>query len=347
MRDRAKITKTANIILRVIIFIITYGFIFHEVFLHRAWEGVSGSLLNLFSNPWLVAELMGILFLMAVNWGTEAMKWRFMIGKIEKVSFLKSCQAVLTGVSISSFMPNRTGEFFGRVFILEKGSHMEGILITILGSMSQLLITILAGSLAILFFLPDNFPSFPGSSGFLYTGIVIITLTFDLILILLFFNVSLLSFVKGKWLKGKIFSKTRRFFDVFSYYNFKELATVLMLSLFRYGVFSCQFFLLLKIFHVPVPVADGLILIPMIFFILTVVPSSIMTDLGIRGSAALYIFGLFFTRYGIQADAMNLGVLTASTLIWVINLLIPAILGTFFLFRLKFFRKEPVVIVNA
>jgi uncharacterized membrane protein YbhN (UPF0104 family) len=110
------------------------------------------------SSPDFLRTLVFVVLLMVVNWMLEALKWQKLISKIEKVSLLQSVVAVLTGVTISSFTPNRVGEYFGRAFILKKASHIEGILITILGSMSQLLITILTGSLAFLLFLPVFMP---------------------------------------------------------------------------------------------------------------------------------------------------------------------------------------------
>ena len=35
----------------------------------------------------------------------------------------------------------------------------------------------------------------------------------------------------------------------------------------------------------------------------------------------------------------ELAILASSTVLWLVNLIIPAILGTFFVFSLKFFRK--------
>jgi hypothetical protein len=38
------------------------------------------------------------------------------------------------------------------------------------------------------------------------------------------------------------------------------------------------------------------------------------------------------------------GIILAGSLLWIINLVIPAILGTLFISRLKFFRKNAQVI---
>ena len=42
-------------------------------------------------------------------------------------------------INISTFTPNRIGEYGGRVFCLEKGDRVKGVLITIIGSIAQFL----------------------------------------------------------------------------------------------------------------------------------------------------------------------------------------------------------------
>ena len=94
-----------------------------------------------------------ILLLMLVNWSIESVKWKILIAKIERVSFFRAFKAVMTGVSVSLFTPNRTGDYLGRVFILEKGNHIEGILITLIGSFAQIIVTISVGLFCFLSFL--------------------------------------------------------------------------------------------------------------------------------------------------------------------------------------------------
>ncbi|MCU0371563.1 MAG: hypothetical protein MUC31_09120, partial [Bacteroidales bacterium] len=70
------------------------------------------------------------------------------------------------------------------------------------------------------------------------------------------------------------------------------------------------------------------------------VPSLALTELGVRGSVSIFVIGLYFDRSGMGHDGVEMAVLTAATVIWLVNLIIPAILGTFFVFSLKFFRKN-------
>ena len=279
-----------------------------------------------------------VICMMVINWSLEAVKWKYLIGKVEKVSFFKAFQAVLTGISISSFMPNRTGEFFGRIYILKTASRVEGILITVVGSMSQLLITVLAGSIALLIFIPHHLSATGFSHGYLYYGICMLVIALDSILVALFFKLSFLTTLKEMILQNGL-KRLRKFFRVFAFYHNREMATVMALSLARYLVFSTQFYLLLVLSHVSIPYFTALVLIALIYFIMTIIPTVALTELGVRGSVALYIFGLYFGQLLPKAEIFNVEIFAASTLLWMINLGIPALAGTLFVFRLQFFRK--------
>ena len=56
---------------------------------------------------------------------------------------LNARKAVFSGITVSTFTPNRIGEYGGRVFCLEKGDRIKAVFITILCSMSQLLTTVI------------------------------------------------------------------------------------------------------------------------------------------------------------------------------------------------------------
>ena len=61
-----------------------------------------------------------VVLMMFINWMLESLKWKFMIRKIEAISFFTSFRAIFSGITVSSFTPNRIGEYGGRVFCLEK-----------------------------------------------------------------------------------------------------------------------------------------------------------------------------------------------------------------------------------
>ena len=331
-----KLRKIENI--QLAIFLATYLFIYKQVFHNSNLPELIQTVKNDVAKPEIQLLFPVILLMMALNWCLEAVKWQYLIGKIEKVSFFKAFQAVLTGVSISSFTPNRVGEFFGRVFILREASHIEGILITMVGSVSQLLITVFAGSASLVILIPRLLPEAAYSHGYLYYGIIAIVTALDLILLGLFFNLSFLSAVKERILQNR-WEKVRRFFRVFAFYRNRELAVVMLLSLTRYIVFSTQFYLLLRLFDVNIPYPTAMMLISLVYFMMAIIPTIALTELGIRGSVALYFFGIYFGHMHTTLANLSLGIFASSTILWMINLGFPALIGTIFVFRLQFFRK--------
>ena len=100
-----------------------------------------------------------VLIMMFLNWFLESLKWKFLISKIEKITIKRSIRAVFSGITVSAFTPNRVGEYGGRVFCLDTADRIQAVLITVIGSMAQLLTTIFFGSVGILL-LPKYLPEF-------------------------------------------------------------------------------------------------------------------------------------------------------------------------------------------
>jgi uncharacterized membrane protein YbhN (UPF0104 family) len=65
----------------------------------------------------------------------------------------------------------------------------------------------------------------------------------------------------------------------------------------------------------------------MVYFTKTLIPSITLGEIGIREGAAIYFFGLFGCN---EAVAFN-----SSMLLFILNLLLPSIIGMYFLLRLK------------
>lgn len=342
MKLLAKIHKnrTYNYIIRFAIVIGTYGFIYKQIFHKKKLEAVVQAFAELLDEPKIYIFTLWVFGLMLVNWGIESLKWQFLISKIEKIPFVRSFMAVLAGVSVSAFTPNRVGEYFGRVFILEKGNPWQGVFITIIGSMSQLLTTIIVGSVALLFFVQIYLGDAGFYSDYLYYAMVFLVLVIVTSLILIFLNVSTLPRIIGRYIR-KRFIKIYRYFAIIGYYSTYELAIVLTYSFLRYCIFAIQFYILLLMFSVEIPLMHGLMIISIVFFVMTAIPTVTLAELGIRGSVSLYFIGLYFERFSALNEQINAGIISSSSTLWLINLAIPALLGTFFVFRLKFFNKRP------
>tara|TARA_B100001248_G_C27399362_1_gene468698 strand:- start:311 stop:1288 length:978 start_codon:yes stop_codon:yes gene_type:complete len=274
--------------------------------------------------------LVLVIFLMFLNWFVESLKWRFLISKIEKVSIKTSLRAVFSGITVSSFTPNRVGEYGGRVFCLKHADRIQGVLITVIGSMAQLIVTIVFGLVGILL-LPNLMPSFDlflKDLEFSYPIILFVVILLSTLLILLFLNASVFTVLLSKF---RFLTKFSKYSKVFSFYSSSELLEVLVYSFVRYIIFTSQYFILLNIFSVEVSYINSMILITTMLFVVSVIPTVAIAEIGIRGSVALYLFGLLSNN--------SIGILSATFSLWIINLVLPALIGIIFIFTLRFFRK--------
>jgi len=119
---------------------------------------------------------------------------------------------------------------------------------------------------------------------------------------------------------------------VFSYYSTLELVKVVLLSFSRYIVFTTQFFILLNVFDVSIAYDDAIILIATMLLAISVIPNIFpVLEVVNRSYVAALLFGLISTNIS--------GVVSATFVLWAINLLFPALIGSVFIFTLKFFRQ--------
>ena len=321
--------KTVGFLIKIGVVALAIFFLYNQLISNGSIKDFNFDLilLQLRQNQLLICLVILMMFL---NWFLESLKWRFLIYKIEKISIVQSIRAVFSGITVSAFTPNRVGEYAGRVFCLEKADRIQGVLITVIGSMAQLLTTIVFGLVGILL-LPNLMPAFDlllSEIIFAYPIMLFVVILLCALLVLLFLNASVFSVLLSKF---KFISRYSKYNEVFTYYNSSELLEVLFYSIARYIVFTTQFFILLQVFEVHVSYIDSIILITSMLFVVSVIPTIAITEIGVRGSVALYLFSF--------VSLNSAGILSATFVMWVINLLLPALIGTVFIFTLNFFRK--------
>lgn len=321
--NRKKYIALLSFSIKLLILFITLGYIYKQIFHKAGIEEIKQIYQNSISGQYSLPVLLIVGGLMFINWGLEAYKWRFMILKIENISYKKSLKAIFSGVTISLFTPNRVGEYGGRVFYLRSDHRIEAVFITILSSMSQLLITIITGMTGLVYFLPR----LTVINDYLYYTIIATAFALLIILLFFYFNIYLINIflLKIRWLR-----KAEKYIHVLMRYSFFELLKVLALSFFRFCIFTFQFYLLLLFFKVNIPFFEGIMVISLSFFIMSAIPTFTLSELGIRGSVSVYFIGV------LSSNAM--GILTASFTLWLINLVLPALFGALLIFRLKLFK---------
>ncbi len=339
LNNKTKLNKLLNTSLRWLIIVVAFSFLVYELYFKMDLSMAFDLFREEFNSGFFIFSLVLLVLLMLVNWGLEALKWQQLIRKSEHISFIKSFQAVLTGVSVSVFTPNRVGEFFGRVFILDKTSPVKGIFMTIIGSISQFTTTIFFGSIGLLFFLPSYVEKSSPLNGYMYWIVAFVILVVNLFLMLFYFNVSLLTPLTDRLMKTN-WKRIKNYLKVFSSYSSMELFKVLILSMTRYFVFNIQFYIILKAFIPDLEFMDSLVVTFVIYFIMTAIPTIALAELGIRGSVAIAVFKMYFYQSDLLNGSWEIGVLSSTTLMWLVNLALPALLGLIFVHRLKFFQKR-------
>jgi len=321
--------KTISFLLKILIACLALGFLYNQFIAKQSIDHFSDiNIIDKIKNN--IYGIIVVFLMMFLNWFIEALKWRFLISKIEKISILRSLRAIFSGITVSAFTPNRIGEYGGRVFCLKEGDRGQAVLITVIGSMSQLITTIVFGTIGVLC-LPMYNSEILGIivlEDITYSIFIFLFVLLDILLIFFFLNTSVVS---NLLFKIKFLDTYKKYTNVFSFYNSKELLKVLMYSVLRYVVFSTQFFILLRLFDVHITYFDAFVLITSMFLIISIIPSIAISELGVRGSIAILLFGL--------VSSNNIGIILSTFFLWGINLLIPSLIGIFFVFTLNFFRK--------
>lgn len=331
--------KTGNILIRLAIVIFTIIFIYDQLFYRKDLSSLLVDFNTVASGFWTYVLLLLTFLFIPLNLLTESVKWKYMIDKLEKVSLLNALRAVFAGISVSMLMPNRVGDYLGRVFILKKADRLQAVLVTILGNLALLITTIILGLIALVFYFPEYIDISISFNLWMYIGVIAAVIVSIFMVVFSYLNFSIISILLQR-ISGKYFKKIEKYSQVFSWYNQKELLNVLLLSILRYLVFSFQFYILLRAFNVNIDYMSAMMLIAVVYFIMTIIPTIALTEIGVRGSVSLYVFQHHFESLGSWGPEIALGVISASSVLWLFNRVLPAGVGTIFVVGLKFFRKN-------
>jgi hypothetical protein len=321
-RNKPKLRRAVEFSIKLVILLLLFATLYWQIAKRDDIAQVINKIALSFGQNFNLILL--VFALMFVNWGIEALKWKLLINRAEPLSFAKSYLAVFSGATLTLFTPNRIGEYGGRFIFLKNPLRSETIQATILGSIAQILVTILAGLTGFFWWLSGS-QEYSILSQVLFYSILVAAIA---ILTFLYFRLDLIAALLGRvtWL-AKYQSKWLTLID----FSIKELLTVLVLAAVRYGVYAVQFLLLLYAFDVDVIIWHGLALIATFFLFQSSVPTIAIIDLGVRGNLAL----LVFAGYTSQLEQ----VVVSSFSLWLINLVLPALIGYVVILSTKLFRN--------
>ena len=153
----------------------------------------------------------------------------------------------------------------------------------------------------------------------------IILISMSLVFIWAYFKVNN---IKSFLLRFPFFKKRTAKLDYLSDMKIYSLTKALMFSFLRYVIFVTQFYILLYSFDITLTVLQAYISISLIYLFATLIPTTTLAELGIRGSLAIFFIGFF--------SGNIMGIVLSTFVLWFINLAIPSIIGSVYLIKIKF-----------
>jgi len=277
------------------------------------WESLSGVIISNF------LIFMTVVALVPVNWGIEALKWKWALINTQTLSWAAAIKSVLTGVTLSIITPNGVGDYGGRMINIDKDKRSQAIYYNGFLSMSQYLTTVVFGLLGL--------SKISEQLSFPMHRLPLLFLIFVLIGVCSWF------YFRTKFRFGFLKTFLLKYNQKIDFEISHDLRTkVLMLSMLRYFVFSIQYVLLVRCFIPEIDLVTTFSSIAFVFLCTAVIPTGWLSGLLVRGSVSFFVF----------QSVVNGGEfgLIASSLLWVINLLFPAMVGLYFL---KSFKLFPII----
>lgn len=264
-----------------------------------------------------VAWLLAALALMPLNWLAETHKWHQFMRRYEPMSRWKAVRAVLAGVAVSLFTPNRVGEFGGRVLFVTPENRWKAIIVNLVGNFAQFIVLVIAGMAGVLWLMRRFWHIEPL---YIQAFAIVATIGVSLMLLIYFHLKAVIPIAR----RIPILHRVKRYVkDLRVLENFSqgELSDILKWATIRYGIYATQYFFLLKFFDIKTSISDGYAGIGAIFLLQTSIPLPPVVGLVARGNLAVHVWE--------QVGANQLSSIAATFTLWIINLILPALVGTF------------------
>ena len=249
-----------------------------------------------------------ILFLSFLNRFLEILKWQNLVKTIKTISISEATKQVLAALTLGIFTPVGVGEYAGKALYYDKKNTKKIIFLNLICNGIQIVATVFFGAIGLLIL----------GFGFWVLGLIIA--------FLILFLVSFLS------QKIKIKGYSIEDFLV----RMKEIPKDIhqrniLLGFCRYLVFSHQYYFLFLGFDVDVDYFSMMATITTVYFLASIVPSFQFLDFALKGSLSIYFFGLLGVNEWV--------VVFVTTLMWFLNIVLPALIGGFYVLN---FRLKPI-----
>ncbi len=318
--------QIANWLIKILVGVLLIWVLYQQIFSKKDIDKIWNLFLyNLKTQPysWLIA----VLLLMPVNWIFENLKWRSLIQNFETISFKKSMAAILAGVTFSIFTPNRIGEYGGRMLFVKPENNWKAVVATLVGSYSQLLVILSFGILGFGVFMSYYWEL----DTIVLKSVLFINIALVLIMLFCFYNINLVIPLAKKIPLAYKFKNIVKNVNVLRSYDKKTLNTTLIYASIRYIIYTVQYYFILQYFGIEVELLEGFAGIATIYLFQTSVPLPPLLGLVARGELAIFIWSNFSEN--------EISILAATFILWIINLIIPALVGTIFISNINIMKS--------
>ena len=249
-------------------------------------------------------EFIIILLFSIGNRFVEIVKWKNLVSSISKISLIESTEQVLSALTLGVFTPYGIGEYAGKTLYYPKSNTKKIILLNLICNGIQMVAVVFFGIIS--FFL----------SGYVKWGLL---LTFVILAIIICLYIVIRFKTKLNFIRTYIHS--------FSFIPNSIHRKNIYLGIIRYLILSHQFYFLFITFDIQIPYLTIISTISIIYLLANSLPSFQLFDFAIKGSVAVYFFG--------QLGINEWIVVFISTLMWVLNIVFPICIGSFFVIKFK------------
>ena len=298
-------------------FIIAAGLIWYLIY-KLDYNEIILSLKN--ANYYLIGLVMG---LMVINIYLQYRRWeltsKLLLNQSNK---RKIFQSFIFGISAGAFTPARLGEYLGRAMVYKDKPLLHSFGATFLDKFFLLIVVVFSGSIGSVLFLSINYN---------ISNIIIVPLFIVLFLLLIFLIIVLKNpryWFDNISVRFKEYKNVNTGIERINSLNFnktKYANEMLVISIFHFITILLQFALLVSAFSFKYNFLGYIWAGSLMLFVKSVIPSISFGDLGVREAAAVF----FLLPFGIS----NVAAFNASIFLFLINILLPAILGLFFLIK--------------
>jgi len=291
--------------------LVAYAYLLYIFITFPSYDALLAHFSSVNGLEWLC--LLIALALVPVNMLAEAWKWRYLLQDLTPLSWAEAQRQVYYGCVGAFVTPGRLGDYPTRVTRLPNRSMwLPAIALGFVGTMALSTVNILGGVLSILV---SGVGMAGVDTGNLIALAVVVLLLFVLILL---FLPRLAAWAEGRREWGEKMQSLLSTLRSFSPLRFPIL---FVQSVCRYLVYAVQLWLVLEFCGVGLSATEYLQVIPIHYLMVTLMPSVPAADAAVRGSVGTLIFSL--------CTSNTAGVAISMILLWVINTIIPVLIGTF------------------